>query len=149
MKKLLKFLLYIVIIAFVGVIIYAFSIYEHDTESTSSNNVVTNSVAKNNETKMNNTVEEKVEEKVEETNKKEENEVENETKEEVVSEEVSISSEEKALELAKKEYGTDDGVYFNCEQTESNNVYIVSVRDSETTKALAWYTVDVKNGTVK
>ena len=51
MKKLLKFLLYIVIIAFVGVIIYAFSIYEHDTESTSSNNVVTNSVAKNNEIK--------------------------------------------------------------------------------------------------
>ena len=40
---------------------------------------------------------------MEETNKKEENEVKNETKEEVVSEEVSISSEEKALELAKKD----------------------------------------------
>ena len=66
-----------------------------------------------------------------------------------VNEEVNMNDDEKAIELAKKQYGTTDGVYFRIEQMQSNNVYIVSVRNSETTRDLAWYTVDVKNGTVK
>ena len=64
-------------------------------------------------------------------------------------EENSISSEDKAIELAKKAYGSSSDVYFRIEQIQSNGVYIVSVRDNETTKDLAWYTVNVNNGTVK
>lgn len=62
---------------------------------------------------------------------------------------VSVSDEDNALALAKKTYGSTDGVYFKIEQTEGNGVYIVSVRDLETTSAIVWYTVNVKNQTVK
>lgn len=96
---------------------------------------------------------EKEEEVVEEEEKKEEEIVEenkeDEKEEEPVVEENSISSEDKAIELAKKEYGNSSDVYFRIEQIQSNGVYIVSVRDNETTKDLAWYTVDVNNGTVR
>ena len=61
----------------------------------------------------------------------------------------NMSDEDKAKELAKRTYGTADGVYFRVEQVESNGVYIISVRDLETTKDLAWYTVNVKTGSVK
>ena len=57
--------------------------------------------------------------------------------------------EDKAIEMAKKQYGTTDGVYFRIEQIKSNGVYIISVRDNETTRDYAWYTVDVINNTVK
>lgn len=64
-------------------------------------------------------------------------------------EETSISDEDKAIELAKKQYGNTDGVYFRIEQPLSNGVFEVSVRDAETTAEYAWYTIDVRKGTVK
>lgn len=63
-------------------------------------------------------------------------------------EEVNTSDEDKAKDLAKKAYGSSDGVYFKVEQVESNGVYIISVRDTETTSALEWYTINVKTGSV-
>ena len=61
----------------------------------------------------------------------------------------AANDEEKAKALAKNAYGASGGVYFKVEQVESDGVYIISARDEETTQALAWYTVDVKNNTVK
>ena len=61
----------------------------------------------------------------------------------------AANDEEKAKTLAKNAYGASGGVYFKVEQLESDGVYIISARDEETTQALAWYTVDVKNNTVK
>ena len=121
---------------------------KQNVSSTSGTKVNNNTTKKEENTKVEK--EEKVEkveeEKVEEDeNKKEEIEDEKEP----VVEENSVSSEEKAINLAKKKYGTSNGVYFRIEQIQSNGVYIVSVRDSETTKDLDWYTVDVNNGTVK
>lgn len=124
---------------------------KQNVSSTSGTKVNNNTTKKEENTKVEK--EEKVEkvEKVEEEKVEEDENKKDETedKKEPVVEENSVSSEEKAINLAKKKYGTSNGVYFRIEQIQSNGVYIVSVRDSETTKDLDWYTVDVNNGTVK
>lgn len=110
----------------------------------SQNNTINNSYNENKEENENNQTSE-------DENKSEEEEktVEEEPEEEPIQEETSVNDEDKAIDLAKKQFGTSDGVYYRIEQIQSNGVYIVSVRDNETTRDLAWYTVDVKNGTVK
>ena len=110
-------------------------------------NVSSSSAPKVNTTK--NEVQEEEKEEVNETKEDVEEEKKEEKKEEPVVEENSISSEDKAIDLAKKEYGDSSDVYFRIEQIQSNGVYIISVRDNETTKDLAWYTVNVNDGTVK
>ena len=156
-----NFLIVVCVIVVVCLLGYAGEYMNEDavpTNTVSSNNK--QNVSSTSGTKVNNTTkkeentkaekEEKVEEnKVEEEKVEEEKKDETEDKKEPVVEENSVSSEDKAIDLAKKKYGTSNGVYFRIEQIQSNGVYIVSVRDSETTKDLAWYTVDVNNGTVK
>lgn len=158
MKDLGKSLFYLfLIIVIIGITIYCLDNYSHKSDSSvaNSNNVENNSTNINTNTSSNNTkntnlnnttntenkINDNKNEKEEEENKKEE--IKNET------EVVSVTGEQKAVELAKKEFGITEGVYYNCEKTQSNNVYIVSVRDEETTRALAWYTVDVVEETVK
>ena len=154
MKKNLKVVLIILVIALICVVGYAGKKYLSDNKNTdqTSNIKADNNIA--NTTKV----------PVEQTDKKEDTEnkkdITEEAKEdekeqvqsnpeEPVKEEVSLSDEDKAIEMAKKEYGTTNGVYFRIEQIQSNGVYIVSVRDNETTRDLAWYTVNVINGTIK
>ena len=130
MRKFLKGLLIVVVIAVICLISYTAKYYldgKKQIEVSANNN-------QEDKTSVNQT-------KVDNENKEDDDKD--------VNEEVNLNDDEKAIELAKKQYGTVDGVYFRIEQMQSNNVYIVSVRDSETTRDLAWYTVDVKNGTVK
>ncbi len=68
---------------------------------------------------------------------------EDEEKTEVPSNGSTTTREEKAIELTKKEWGSEDGVYFVNESIDSQGRYIVSVRDKETTGALGYYVVDV------
>ncbi len=151
MRNFLKGLLAIAIVAVIGVIVYTAIIYldnNKQTNSTANNNQ--NNVS-NNQSSINKNDDKKntddIDKKEETVNNEQENNQEN--KNEVVNEEVTLNDEEKAIELAKKEYGSTDSVYFRIEQIQSNNIYIVSVRDSQTTRDLAWYTVDIKNNTVK
>ena len=155
MRNFLKGLLAIAIVAVIGVIVYTAIIYLDNNKQTNStannnqNNVSNNqsSINKNDDKKITDDIDKK-EETV--NNEQENNQEDNqENKNEVVNEEVTLNDEEKAIELAKKEYGSTDSVYFRIEQIQSNNIYIVSVRDSQTTRDLAWYTVDIKNNTVK
>lgn len=155
MRNFLKGLLAIAIVAVIGVIVYTAIIYLDNNKQTNStannnqNNVSNNqsSINKNDDKKNTDDIDKK-EETV--NNEQENNQEDNqENKNEVVNEEVTLNDEEKAIELAKKEYGSTDSVYFRIEQIQSNNIYIVSVRDSQTTRDLAWYTVDIKNNTVK
>lgn len=146
-----NFLIVVCVIVVVCLLGYAGQYMNDDTQPVNiaaSNNK--QSVSSSSGTKVDNTTkkEENVKTEKEEEEKVEENK-EDEKEEEPVVEENSISSEDKAIELAKKEYGNSSDVYFRIEQIQSNGVYIVSVRDNETTKDLAWYTVDVNNGTVK
>ena len=58
-------------------------------------------------------------------------------------EDSSQTKEEKAINLVKKEWGSDDdSVYFNI-ANKNGNKYTISVNSSETTEAIAWYDVDL------
>ena len=86
------------------------------------------------------------------------NEVINETANEEVSNETenSVSSEtfeespktskEKVIDIVKKDWGNDASVTFVVDGMDENGNYRVSVRNSET-EALAYYTVNVTDGT--
>ena len=144
MKNFLIVVCVILVVVFLGQ-------YMNDEVASPVNTVSTNqkqNVSSSSAPKVNTTKNEVQEEEKEEVNETKED-VEEEKKEEPVVEENSISSEDKAIDLAKKEYGDSSDVYFRIEQIQSNGVYIISVRDNETTKDLAWYTVNVNDGTVK
>lgn len=145
MRKTLKGLLVILVIAIIGVLAWTGKVYLNEKKELDT---VANNKTENNEASNENKVEEKEEAKKEEVTV-EEPEEENEQEEEKQNEETSLSNEEKAIELAKKEYGvTDGGIYYRIDQIQSNTEYIVSVRNKDTS-VLAWYIVDVKAGTVK
>ena len=59
------------------------------------------------------------------------------------------SKEEKAIELAKKQWKSTEGVYFSNMAIHSKGNYIVTVNDSKTSKTLAFYEIDVENEIVK
>ena len=62
----------------------------------------------------------------------------------------SKSGEDVAISLAKKKWGeNDDTVYYYVEEQISDNVYIISVRDSETTEDLGEYKVNIKTKKVE
>ena len=151
MRKFLKVVLVALVLAVLGVLAWGGNLYLKDKQQV---NTVANNKTENNASVNENRVEEKyerveVKEDPVEIKTEQENETQEQVPEENEVEEASISSEDKAIELAKKEYGTTDGVYFRIDQIQSANVYVVSVRDENTTAALMWYTVDVKNETVK
>lgn len=141
-------LMVLLIIAVLGVTGYTGKVFvdqrnnDNSTTNAQSSNVATTTQQPKEDKKDDQTKTEPVEEP-----KKEE--PEEKPTEENQKEEVKVSDEDKAIDLAKKQYGTTSGVYFRIEQIQSNSVYIVSVRDNETTRDLAWYTVDVVKGTVK
>lgn len=93
-------------------------------------------------------------ENVEETNQTE-NQIENETnkfvgKEEQGSNVVQKTDEEKAIDLAKKDWGSTASYYtFEAIKESTNkNKYIVKVRDKKTTQEVTRYYVDIELGTV-
>ena len=94
---------------------------------------------------------------LEENNVKQEDTTSTETKqeqtstEEITREEVETikSNDEKAIEIAKKDWGNANNVEFSVEGMDGNGNYIVAVRDSKTTQALAFYTVNLENETFK
>lgn len=97
-----------------------------------------------------------VEEKVENTEKEENTEVqENKTEEPKVKEDKKeqkseLTGEEKAKELVKKEWGENDKtVYYYVEEQVSDDLYIISVRDAQTTEELSTYEVDNSAETVE
>ena len=140
MKSKLEGLLIILIIAIIGVLAWTGKMYYDEKQQTNS---VTNNKTENN-TSVNQTNIKK-----EDDNKQDKTEDKKDEKKEDSKEETSTTNEDKAIELAKKEYGiTDDGIYYRIDQIQSNTEYIVSVRNKDTS-VLAWYIVDVVAGTVK
>ena len=145
MRKTLKGLLVVLIIAIIGVLAWMGNLYLGEKQQSDS---VANNKTESNASSSESKVEEKVEEEPKKEEPVEEPKEEEPVEEEEHKEETSSTNEEKAIELAKKEYGVTDGVYYRIDQIQSNTQYIVSVRNKDTS-VLAWYVVDVKAGTVK
>jgi len=62
-------------------------------------------------------------------------------------EEEPKTAEEKAIKIVKKDWGEDSSVKISIDGMDSAGRYVVAVRDKETTKALAFYTVNISDGT--
>lgn len=115
-----------------------YDVEEQNKISTSSN--TDNSVETNieNEPIQQNTISEKEENIAEEKNqnqsevvgKEEQNDIQN--------------NDEKAIKLAKDQWGEDDTVYYTIDK-QSGKTYYISVRSKENTTTLAEYEVDVEN----
>ena len=78
-----------------------------------------------------------------ENNKK----IENTTTSTETFEETPKTAEEKAISIVKKDWGEDKNVDIAIDGMDSNGNYIVAVRDSSTTEAKAFYTVNTSSGT--
>lgn len=60
------------------------------------------------------------------------------------------NKEEYAKAIAKRDWEArkiQKEVYYSYDQVDSNGKYIIAVRDSATTAALAWYEVDIEKAT--
>lgn len=62
-------------------------------------------------------------------------------------EETPKTAEEKAIEIAKKDYGESSNVKITVEGIDENGRYIVVARDTQTTEALVFYTVNTSDST--
>ena len=174
MKKFLIIVCVIAVIVFLGYIgkeMDLSNLGKNITNNASNSNIVTgkNNTTKNTTNKTNNTANNVANNTTENTANNTTNQTENTTNSTNTTENntntntntnttetpaktvevTAATDEEKAKTMAKNAYGASGGVYFKVEQVESDGVYIISARDEETTQALAWYTVDVKNNTVK
>lgn len=118
-----------------------------------NNTIKTENIIENNEVEneINKNVNEIVSEENEENNEKEnvqpsqpvadsEQEVDKETIEEIE------SNEEKAIRIAKENYGEKNSVYFSYEGIEEGK-HKVSVRDSNTTRTIREYYIDLEKET--
>ena len=76
-----------------------------------------------------------------------ENTIENTTTSTETFEETPKTAEEKAISIVKKDWGEDKNVDIAIDGMDSNGNYIVAVRDSSTTEAKAFYTVNTSSGT--
>ena len=112
---------------------YTFGDKEYETNTSIINKPT--EIAEKNETEEENKTEETNTEKETNTTK------ENETKK---------TGKELAVELAKKEWGEKDtSVYYYVEEVKSEDVYIISVRNRETTAGMMDYEVNIKTGKVE
>lgn len=79
-------------------------------------------------------------------NETEKNEIEHTTSSETF-EESPQTAEQKAIAIAKKDWGNDANIEFSVDGMDEKGNYIVAVRNSETTQALAFYTINVTTQT--
>ena len=60
-----------------------------------------------------------------------------------------LSNKDKALAMAKKEWGENDSTVYYFVDREEGDIYNISVRSKETTESLIEYEINVKNNTIK
>lgn len=138
-----------ILIIFVLIIVIIMTKQNNDKDAISQN-IVQNEEAntiENVEQEKKNEIENIVENN--ETNTNTENIVQNEETNSIISEalqEDPKTAEEKVINIVKKDWGKDSSVEFAVEGMEADGFYIVTVRNSETTEALAFYRVNATSG---
>lgn len=142
MKKVIigGFIVVLVIVA--GVVVASNIGKDNEVEKTSTdpeNQAVANITNTNKENNV-------VENNVVENNVAENNVVEENNTEDNTTEESGPVDETKAIEIVKKEWGNTSGYEFAIDYKNNNGEYIVSVRDTSTTRVVEWYTVNAETG---
>ncbi len=135
MKKITIYVLILVVIIALGIIV-AVNLKNDDKSIPSSSENIKENQTENLEGNTTNKVENDIDENV--TSNVEE---ENQNREE----QTPKTDVEKAIDIVKKDWGEDNSVYFAEDGKTQEGEYIICVRDSNTTAAIAWYTVNVRN----
>jgi len=152
MNKKIIYIVIVIVVVCAGIVIGKNALKKENVIETSkeynktvNENKIENSVSEN----KNNEIENKIENDI--TNTNEEDKSENNISEDIDVENKEGATEkqdkEKAIEIAKKDWGTDSSVYFDFDHIDSDGNYVISVRD-KSTKAIFWYTVDVEKGEI-
>ena len=140
----------IIILMIIAICIFAFTGKNKKETTTNANTVAKNEQEENeigNE-QLNEIITNEMENEIENiiTNETSQNTVENITSSEIL-EESPKTAEEKAIEIAKKDWGETSSAEFLVEGMDDNGNYIVAVRNSQTTEALAFYSVNITKQT--
>ncbi len=145
----------IVVVTVVGIEIKKLNQEEYISSNLPIENINSNNQVIQNEAEQENTIQDEENKIVEEPTKIEKKLTDTEQKKVVQGEEETSSNkentedtQEKAIELVKKEWGEDSTVYYTVDNHQ-NNIYIISVRSKSTTETVAEYEVDTKNKQVK
>lgn len=148
----------IILVASIGGTYYFYNNDKETNAEPSSMNENENFIVEDNNTNENNVTENVAEENNNINNIVTQNTTDNEVNEQNVttqqntvstnnnSELESSSDEEKAIDIVKKDWGSEDGVDFKIQTTDSNGNYVVAVYNPDTSAVLAWYTVNPKTG---
>lgn len=162
-NKSVKITLFIIIILIIGcVVLVRQGRNEENTNSNITTNETTNKIETTSESEevINNTVQN---ETIQNTTESDENENENaqnnsnnesavtnsnstNTNSSEVMENSVEDDEQKSINIAKNDWGNEDGVYFNCIGMDSQGRYIIAVADSTTTQIIQWYHVNAVTG---
>ncbi len=154
MNKKTKGIIIVLVLIIIAIAIYLIYTYSKNDDAEVSN-VTNNIVVENNTMESDiiendvaeNSIEKEEEEHIDEGNEEQTVEENQNTPSEGQessndnSELVSANDEDKAIQIAKKAWGSTDDVYFSIEQIASNGDYIVRVTSNAT--VLAWITVNV------
>ena len=155
-KKLVVICTLIVVLIVGGIVgykIYKLNNAENEVVQMENKTNTTNINTQKNEIEEVKKEENKVEEEIKEDNTTTESNTQNteiKGKEEVDTQnekENESNKKEQALDLVKKEWGEDNTVYYTVDSN-SGNIYNISVRSKATTEALIEYEVDVTKKTV-
>lgn len=138
MRNKTLYILIIIILIFAGIFV-ATKIEENDKTKP----VVANTLNNTNKT------EEKIDVEKNNTLEPEQNELANDVvNNENKTDNTEITSEEKAKQIVKENWGEDDDtVYYSYDGLNEQGKYVICVRDKETTKALYRYYVDLETET--
>ena len=153
--KILFGILVILLIIVVGVVLAKnISTVQTNTNNNEISKNEVNKVVDETTNKIKNEIQNLVEENVIES--KEENKIEDTinntntiTKTENNETQTTESDKEKAINMAKKDWGEDNNVSFKIDEELGNGKFVVSVMDKNTTNVVLWYLVDAKNNTIE
>lgn len=140
MKKLVVYILVLILVIWFGIAIGLNVKDDNKTIPTANKQEETEQNKENNK------------EEVNEEEKKPEQNTNEEDKEEIGEGIPDKSGEpktdlEKAIEIVEEDWGENRNVYFAGDGKTDSGEYIICVRDASTTNALAWYKVNIENGT--
>ena len=150
MKSKIKTCIMIIVVLAVACVMTWFA-YKIIVESNSPSETVSNVTSGLNEVNSSNekgtNVEKKDQDDVENT--LEENTIESNNNEEALNTmqkntNNGMSNEEKAISIVKKNWGSDEGVYFTTMGIDASGRFIVTVNDSSTTAIYASYAVNIE-----
>lgn len=145
MKKTTLIIIIVIILMLLVIGVFAFTGNKKNENEQASNGAITNEIQNEQTNQVNEIENNEIENKIE--NEAVENKaVENKTSTETF-EESPKTAQEKAITIVKKDWKGNNNTEFSVEGMDANGNYIVTVRNSKTTEALAFYTVNVSNGT--